>query len=155
MEDEKKYLKFRDFVDSDPIGNRFQLLKTELEQIAESLQPKYSGRLVVERFVPHDADVAYSDWNEQRNKVRSAVSMFYPFLAISEVTEEKKMLGLVKNEKKRIILAFGEIFTGEEDYVRQLDAIVADARAEAVLRDSAKRIADDHGLTGISIERFH
>lgn len=158
MEDEqRKYLKFKDLADLDNKGeNRFNLLKSELETIAANLQSKYSGKLIVERCVPKEENIAYDDWQDIRNHICDERNkMMRPFLTIKELTEDKKWFGLAKKEKQRLVMAFGEVFTGEEDYIRQLDAIVADARAEQELVKYSKRIAEDHGLTGISIERMN
>ena len=70
-EEQRKYLHFKNLAELDNKGeNRFQLLKSELEAIAETLQSKYSGRLVVERCVPKkEEDMAYLDWQDLRKPV--------------------------------------------------------------------------------------
>ncbi|MFH1066099.1 MAG: hypothetical protein V1734_06340 [Nanoarchaeota archaeon] len=157
MEDEqRKYIQFKDLADVDNKGeNRHELLKSELEAIAANLQPHYSGRLVVERCVPKEESIAYDDWQDIRNHICNERSkIMHPLLAIRELSEEKKLFGIAKKEKSRLVMAFDEVFTGEEDYIRQLDALVADARAEIELFAYSQKIAEDHGLTGISIERI-
>lgn len=155
-EEQRKYLHFKNLAELDNKGeNRFQLLKSELEAIAETLQSKYSGRLVVERCVPKEEDMAYLDWQDLRKPVIEAErGLEHPFLAIKEVTKDRSILGFAKKEKQRLVMAFGEVFKGEEDYARQLDVLVADEAAEKGLRAYSQRIAEDHGLTGISIERM-
>ena len=51
-------------------------------------------------------------------------------------------------------MAFGEVFTGEEDYAGSLTCLLRTETAEKGLRAYSQRIAEDHGLTGISIERM-
>lgn len=146
-----------DFDEKDVSGTgRFERLHSALENIAKELRPEYSGKLIVERYAPKETDITYSDWEDLRNDVGDERRrMMHPFLAIKEIITEKKWFGLVTNEKPRIILAFGEVFTGEENGYRQLDVMVADARSELMLRAYSEILAKEHGLNGINIQRIN
>ena len=76
-------------------------MKSELEAIAETLQSKYSGRLVVERCVPKEEDMAYLDWQDLRKPVIEAErGLEHPFLTIKEVTKDRSILGFAKRKNK-------------------------------------------------------
>lgn len=142
----------------DARGQRFDSLRSALEEIATVLQENYSGELAVERHNPQDIDArcVYSDKLSVRAYTEAMRSrMCYPSLVIYELTKEKRLFGLIKNEKIKILMSFGEVFSGEENGCRELDVMVRDARAELALRAYAPLLVEQHGLTGINIQRMH